>query len=394
MKKICLFIIFYVFTLNAYCQNVNITGETIVCPQKAIIYTAANVNWNQSVRWKVTNGQFWIPAGTSRSANDEWTSSGPNIEFVGWDDIAEKGSISYTVVSDPANTGYADIEILSVQDSQVDSITMGNFKTYSDTVYIPKGVSGLMTCEAHMIFPATRNGSQILVTNFKWELPLSLGGNIHNAGNQITVHFDANSGDNEKIIITPIGCESYNMGIPRTFTIKRFEGIVENRNISGTETYQWNDLIIKNVNILSGANVTFIGSESVQILPEFHAYPGSLVHISSESNELLRKTISYPVQTEMEKNYSVSEPADGVSQNYPNPCHGNTSIDYCLAETVQNACIYIVSATGEVVKNITLQERRKGTLDLNISGLSTGFYLYYLVADGQMSGSKRMIVSD
>lgn len=393
---------------NISAKSVNLTGDTIQYPGNRVVYTAENVTWGEIVEWKVTNGILLIYSGTSNiqemnnnnSGYTEWSKQGPDID-VQWDDIAEKGRISYTVRNNLAKQGYADVEILSVTDSQVDTISVGNFNIYSDIIYIPKGVGGSAVCSADMVYSASRGGSGTSVTEFKWEFPASMGGGTIESDEVVSVTYDANSGDGEKIIVTPISKfinqnlnEIVSYGQPRSFTIKRFEGVLESRNITGTETFTWEDLIVRNVNIFQGANVTLHGGNSVLLSPEFQAYVGSEVLITADAGSNNINEMKFVAKRTAGKEDSFEERQIGFSQNYPNPCSGNTMIDYCQPEDVREASLYVVSSTGQIVRNISISELGRGVLNLDVSGLLPGIYLYYMVTDGKMSGCKRMVISD
>lgn len=413
MKKQLIFIIIFLLLPigNIYSKSVNLIGDTILYPGGAHGYLADNnIHSNDLVDWKVTNGVFVFYSGIKNADErnnepyyyTEYTSRGPYSEQVEWNDTATIGRLSYTVRNNPAKQGYIDVEILSVKDSQVDNVTIGNFHIYSDIIYIPKGESGYADCSASMIYPATVDGSVTPVTKFKWEFPVSLGGQTIETEADVSIAYDANSGDGEKITVTPLA-ETYSSheiisdGKPRSFTIKRFEGIIENRDITGNETFSWENLLVRNVNIFPGANVTLHGNNSVLLSPEFYAYPGSSVYITvSGINNLVTNSQNKGLRTKttsgIENGFGKAD--ECLSQNYPNPCSGNTTIGYCLPDNTGEASLYVVSSTGHVVRSLSIGERGNQTLNLDVSVLSPGLYLYYVVADGKMLGTRRMVVAD
>lgn len=399
MKKQFIFILIFLLfpTVNIYPGSLNITGDTIVQPADhnllSYSYYAQGVGENEAVIWEVTNGIFNIHT----SIEEECTAGtcygyGPiSHHQVAWSNVAGKGSIKYTVRSNPARWGYADIEILSVNNSPVDSIKVGNFYISSDTIYIPKGESGLVKCSAYMIYPACKGGSETPVTNFRWQFPPSLGDRFVTTGGEFYIAFDAQSGDGEEITVMPYVYE--NGGKPRTYTIQRTEGVIENRNIDENTSFNWDSFIVKNVNIFSGANVSIHGDNSVWLLPQFYAYPGSYVNITAGTNNNNTYQIKDVKKTTTKSGNIFEKTPEGFSQNYPNPCYENTKMDYFLSENIREVSLHIVSSTGQVVRNFSINERGSGVFNLDVSGLPSGIYLYYVVADGKMLGSKRMIVS-
>lgn len=394
MKKQVIFILIFVslHLFKIYPASSNLTGDMVVYPGENLIYRAGNVGEEQWVIWNITNGTFW-------NGTTSWSEKGPVLGSVKWNDVAETGRITFRLMNNPTVNGYLDAEILSVANSQVDSIKIGNFKISSDTVFIPKGESGTVLCSAYMVFPATKGVSNRQVTTFRWEFPASLGGDtIIQSQYGAVVGYNSNDGDGEKIVVRPASTTKtssiISYGAPRIYTIKRIDGLVENRDISVNESFEGENLIFRNVNIFSGVYVPIHGSGSVRLLPQFHAYYGSNVHISAGGN-LSRTTDAEPaMKTPAAVSVPFEERETGFSQNYPNPCSGNTSIDFCLPEEVREAFLCVVSPTGQQVRRVALGERGTHVLNLDVSVLSPGLYLYYVVADGKMLGTRRMVVAD
>jgi hypothetical protein len=82
-----------------------------------------------------------------------------------------------------------------------------------------------------------------------------------------------------------------------------------------------------------------------------------------------------------------------LQQNAPNPLSQSTQIKYYLPATVKTANLCIYDLQGAQLKQITIQERGEGTQILSGSELKAGMYLYTLIADGQESDTKRMILT-
>jgi hypothetical protein len=91
-------------------------------------------------------------------------------------------------------------------------------------------------------------------------------------------------------------------------------------------------------------------------------------------------------------------PESGVlNQNFPNPAATTTSIGYNLVEASSRTSLRLFASDGSVAKSIDLGARSAGaqTVDLDVSDLPTGTYLYQLViqtATGEQLFSKRMQV--
>lgn len=81
-------------------------------------------------------------------------------------------------------------------------------------------------------------------------------------------------------------------------------------------------------------------------------------------------------------------------QNAPNPFTEETTISYTLVETVGSATLFIYDMSGKQLRSYNLHER--GDSQINIIGgeLDAGMYMYSLVTDGSLIGTKQMLLTD
>ena len=77
----------------------------------------------------------------------------------------------------------------------------------------------------------------------------------------------------------------------------------------------------------------------------------------------------------------------------PDPTRTNTILRYYVPENIGIANLAIVDAKGRVVKQVSLNNRGVGQLNLNISSLAAGEYTYTLSVDNQQVDSKTLVVS-
>lgn len=80
-----------------------------------------------------------------------------------------------------------------------------------------------------------------------------------------------------------------------------------------------------------------------------------------------------------------------LNQNVPNPFAERTVITYSIPQTVQKAQIHFYDGTGALINSVEITERGNGQLNVFASDLSSGTYMYTLVADGQVVATKRMV---
>ena len=416
MKKYIIFLILQSFFFIGYSWNaISMTGEYQICPdqnhQMINPYTGilGAVNSYDRIEWDITNGYFDYYLGpTKRTVYVKDGAIALQADIV-WEDIAKMGKVSFKNLSNPyVCYGFADVEILSVKNTAVDEIKIDGTVIKSGTITIPKGEKGTLQVATYLIYPACKGNSGKRVEEFRWSTPASWGGKTFETyGGQISINYNETSGDGEKITVTPKGCNG-TYGKATSITIKRTgeypkpepepepepsgPRVIQNVEIPDKKggKFSGDSLILKEVYAYPGGGTTFHGNYWIRILPTLYAFKGSELHFTTgNKTKNLIKANTKEIFTE-----TVQEHISGFSQNYPNPCWGNTKIDYYLPENTRNAVLYVVSSTGETVRNLSLYERDSGTLNLDISGLSPGFYLYYIVADGQMIGSKRMIVTN
>ena len=88
----------------------------------------------------------------------------------------------------------------------------------------------------------------------------------------------------------------------------------------------------------------------------------------------------------------ASEPFLG--HNMPNPFNENTTIEYFLPSTIQKAQLYIYDMQGKQIKSINLVQREIGQVVIYGNELSAGIYQYSIIADGQIIGMERMVLTD
>lgn len=87
---------------------------------------------------------------------------------------------------------------------------------------------------------------------------------------------------------------------------------------------------------------------------------------------------------------SVSLSAAYLEQNTPNPSSGTTAIRYGIPGGANRAQLLLTDALGRTIKTFALSD--SGTINLNVSGLSSGVYHYFLVVDGATLQTRKMTV--
>jgi hypothetical protein len=89
----------------------------------------------------------------------------------------------------------------------------------------------------------------------------------------------------------------------------------------------------------------------------------------------------------------VLSDASSLQQNIPNPFDHTTTINYTLPQTYSSAKIIITDNSGKTLKELSINAKGKGSLNIDASTLSSGAYQYSLIVDGRLIGTKQMILS-
>lgn len=93
------------------------------------------------------------------------------------------------------------------------------------------------------------------------------------------------------------------------------------------------------------------------------------------------------------ENESAEAPAS-LSQNKPNPFSSETRIEMFVPQSVANAILYVYDLQGKQVKSITVTGRGATFETIHGSELQAGLYIYSLVTDGKLIGSKQMVLTE
>jgi len=82
-----------------------------------------------------------------------------------------------------------------------------------------------------------------------------------------------------------------------------------------------------------------------------------------------------------------------LDQNQPNPFSENTRIRYFLPEETNSASLLITNLEGRQLKRIDIDHGGEGTVILQANELPAGMYLYTLLVDGEISETRRMLLT-
>lgn len=81
-------------------------------------------------------------------------------------------------------------------------------------------------------------------------------------------------------------------------------------------------------------------------------------------------------------------------QNTPNPFDQSTTIRYYLPEGTEKAQLFIYNIDGQQVRSMELTETGEDAMTITAGELGAGIYFYTLYADGEVSQTRKMILTE
>lgn len=98
-------------------------------------------------------------------------------------------------------------------------------------------------------------------------------------------------------------------------------------------------------------------------------------------------------QTSGSREGAASDALPYLEQNVPNPFSEDSLIRYNIPEGVKKAELRISNAGGNIVRQFTILDRGEGQTRLQANSLPGGVYFYYLVLDGRIAATKKMLLT-
>jgi len=89
----------------------------------------------------------------------------------------------------------------------------------------------------------------------------------------------------------------------------------------------------------------------------------------------------------------VANSGEELFQNFPNPFNENTTIKFKLSENTKAANLFLYDLQGNQIKSFIINDRGESSIIIKGSELRAGLYLYSLVADGKLIGTKQMVLT-
>jgi hypothetical protein len=115
-----------------------------------------------------------------------------------------------------------------------------------------------------------------------------------------------------------------------------------------------------------------------------------LCQMSHQSIQTNSPEVQQAIRSQLEI-YLQNKEAIILDQNVPNPFAEQTVINFSIPESVKSAQIFFYDGMGKLIKTVDIRERGLGSITVFGSDLSSGTYMYTLVADGVNVATKKMV---
>ncbi len=125
----------------------------------------------------------------------------------------------------------------------------------------------------------------------------------------------------------------------------------------------------------------------------------AIQNLQNQINELKAMMVSNQAmmnaanQSSFSSQLSAKVSSDALQQNFPNPFTNSTTINYSLPQQYSSAQIIITDNKGVALKQINLNAKGKGSVQVDASVLSFGAYQYTLYVDGKLIDTKQMMLT-
>lgn len=192
--------------------------------------------------------------------------------------------------------------------------------------------------------------------------------------------------------------------------INKLSGSLEKLNQVRGVSYTFNSEKFKNRSFPSTTQYGVIAQDVQKVFPSM-VYTDEEGYLSVNYTELIPvlieaiKELSEEItrlknpaeEAKRVTNFQGTGTANGsiqIAQNAPNPFHVDSEISFEIPGDKQVAHLFLYNVNGLQVKKIEIAERGKSNIKITGGELNAGIYFYAIVADGEQSEIKKMILTE
>ncbi|HVX27029.1 MAG TPA: tail fiber domain-containing protein [Parafilimonas sp.] len=132
--------------------------------------------------------------------------------------------------------------------------------------------------------------------------------------------------------------------------------------------------------------------KAVQELSRMNDEKDSAINNLQQQINELKIMIESSNQSNISKSQPVSVSSGSLAQNTPNPFSNSTTISYSLPQKYSSARIVVTDISGNKLKQINLEAKGKGSVQVDASTLASGAYQYSLYVNDKLIETKQMVL--
>lgn len=218
--------------------------------------------------------------------------------------------------------------------------------------------------------------------------------------------FGANNSDEEKAIkaqekVIATGFIAQDVEKAAKSVGYEFDGVDAPKNDNDFYSLRYSEFVVplvKAVQELSSTNDSLqadnklLGSKVARLQQQNDNMQSQLNKIMQQLDELktAQSACCFNISSSNKQQQTIMGEAARLEQNAPNPFNSNTIIHYYIPSSATAAQLVITSASGQVLKQITVSGRGAGQTIINGGELASGSYFYTLLVDGKKVATKQM----
>ncbi|MBN1186924.1 MAG: tail fiber domain-containing protein, partial [Bacteroidales bacterium] len=169
----------------------------------------------------------------------------------------------------------------------------------------------------------------------------------------------------------------------------------------------------KSANTTNQSQIGFLAQDLLKFIPEVVEYDsaadeygvkyGAIVPVLAEAikeqNNIIMELIKEveKLKDKEKSDEKISETESNtpflIGQNQPNPFNEYTDIQFYIPNEIKSAVFFVYDLQGKQIMSRKIIERGNGEIIIYSSELQPGMYNYLIIADGNIIGTKQMILT-
>jgi len=151
---------------------------------------------------------------------------------------------------------------------------------------------------------------------------------------------------------------------------------------------QFPDLVHKGSNGYYAVNYDGLIPVLIEAIKEQQILIDNIQNELKEINQGSLKSLTSSIENENEKKVPF------LYQNAPNPFNETTTIKFDIPELEKSATINVYDLNGKQLRSYPIYKEGLNSITVDASTFSAGIYIYILIVDGSVIGTKQMVLTE